>query len=76
MALILYRIMRTRSHAGETALSPAHALAKLRRTQHQRVTLNGAESVTGISRINQERTDILTALTIKKPSLDTPFTLL
>ena len=31
MALILYRVMRTRLRAGETALSPERALANLRR---------------------------------------------
>ena len=76
MALILYRIMRTRLHASDSALSPERALAKLRRIQHHRVTLNGTESVTGISSINKEQTDILAALTIKKPTLDTQLTLL
>ncbi len=76
IALIMYRVMRTRLHASETALSPERALAKLRRIQHHRVTLNGAQSVTGISSINKEQTDILAALTIKKPTLDTQLTLL
>lgn len=76
MALILYRIMRTRLRASETALSPEHALAKLRRIQHHRVTLNGTQPVTGISSINKEQTDILAALAIKKPTLDTQLTLL
>lgn len=76
IALILYRIMRTRLHASETGLSPERALAKLRRIQHHHVTLNGTESVTGISSINKEQTDILAALTIKKPTLQTQLTLL
>jgi transposase len=76
MALILYRIMRTRLHASDTALSPERALAKLRRIQHHRVMLNGTESVTGISSINKEQADILAALTIKKPTLQTQLTLL
>ena len=76
MALILYRVMRTRLHASDTALSPERALAKLRRIQHHRVTLNGAESVTGISKLDKEQTDILTALTIKNPTLETQSTLL
>ena len=58
MALILYRIMRTRLHASDTALSPERALAKLRCIQHHRVTLNGAESATGISKLDKEQTDI------------------
>lgn len=68
--------MRTRLHANDTALSPERALTKLHRIQHHRVTLNGTESVAGISSINQEQTDILAALTIKKPTLDTQLTLL
>ena len=76
MALILYRVMRTRLHASDTALSPERALEKLRRIQHHRVTLNGAESVTGISTINKEQTGILAALTIKKPTIETQLTLL
>lgn len=76
MALILYRVMRTRLHASDTALSPERALTKLRRIQHHRVTLNGTESVTGISTLDKEQTDILTALTIKKPTLATQLTLL
>jgi hypothetical protein len=51
-------------------------LTVLRRIQHHRVTLNGTKSVTGISSINKEQTDILAALTIKKPTLDTQLTLL
>ena len=76
MALILYRVMRTRLRAGETALSPERALANLRRIQHHRVTLNGAQPVTGISSISKEQTAILSALTIKKPTLNIQLTLL
>ena len=76
MALILYRIMRTRLHASDTALSPERALAKLRRIQHHRVTLNGTKSASGISKLDKEQTDILAALTIKKPTLETQLTLL
>jgi transposase len=76
MALILYRVMRTRLHASETALSPERALSNLRRIQHHRVTLNGAQPVTGISSISKEQTAILSALTIKKPTLNTQLTLL
>ncbi len=76
MALILYRVMRTRLHASETSLSPERALSNLRRIQHHRVTLNGAKTITGVSTISAEQTDILAALTIKKPTLDTQLTLL
>jgi hypothetical protein len=76
MALILYRVMRARLRSGETAVSPERALANLRRIQHHRVTLNGAQPVTGISSISKEQTAILSALTIKKPTLNTQLTLL
>lgn len=76
MALILYRVMRTRLRASETRLSPERALSTLRRIQHHRVTLNGNQPVAGLSSINQAQADILSALTIKKPTLHTQLTLL
>jgi len=76
MALILYRVMRSRLHASDTQLSPERALSKLRRIQHQRITLNNSQPIAGLSSITQEHTDILSALTIKKPTLDTQLTLL
>lgn len=76
MALILYRVMRTRLHASDTGLSPERALTQLRRIQHHRVTLNDAQPVTGLSAISQSQADILCALTIKKPALNAQLTLL
>ena len=75
MALVLYRVTRTRLRAGETALSPEHALANLRRIQRHSVMLTGAQSVTGISSVSKEQNAILSALTIK-PTLNTQLTLL
>jgi sucrose-6-phosphate hydrolase SacC (GH32 family) len=51
------------------------SLAKLRRIQHQRITLN-TQPIAGLSSITQEHTDILTALTIKKPTMNAQLTLL
>jgi hypothetical protein len=76
IALILYRVMRSRLHASSTGLSPERALDTLRRIQYHRVTLNGSQPVAGLSSILQEHTAILAALDIKKPSLDTQLTLL
>ena len=76
IALILYRVMRTRLHASAAGMSPERALAKLRRIQHHSVAVNGAQPVAGLSTINKEQTDILAALTIKKPTLKTQLTLL
>ena len=76
MALILYRVMRSRLHAAPVPLSPERALASLRRIQHHHVTLNGTQPVTGLSAITKEHTDILNSLTVKKPTLNAQFTLL
>ena len=76
MALILYRVMRTRLYASDTALSPERALAQLRRIQHHRITLNDSQPVAGLSSITTQQAAILAALDIKKPDLDTPRPLL
>ena len=76
MALILYRVMRTRLRSSNTALSPERALDKLRRIQHHQVIVNDTQQVAGLSTINPEHTAILAALTIKKPTLNTQLTLL
>ena len=73
--LVLYRVMRSRLRQSDAELSPERALAKLRRIQHQRVTIN-AQPMAGLSSITQEHAGILSALTIKKPSLETQLTLL
>jgi transposase len=43
IALILYRVMRQRLRATDAKTSPERALAQLRRIQHHRITLNGAQ---------------------------------
>ena len=59
-----------------TKISPERALEKLRRIQHQRVKVNDMEPIAALSSINQDHTDILHALTIKKPTLPAQLTLL
>lgn len=76
MALILYRVMRTRLGGSSTKISPERALEKLRRIQHQRVKVNDMEPIAALSSINQDHTEILQALTIKKPTLPAQLTLL
>ena len=70
IALILYRVMRARLRDGGTKLSPERALEKLRRIQHQRITINNTEPVAGLTTITQEHTNILAALSLKKPTLN------
>ena len=70
MALILYWVMRTRLGGSSTKIAPERALEKLRRIQHQRVKVNDdMEPIAALSSINQDHTEILQALTIKKPTL-------
>jgi len=76
MALILYRVMRSRLKDSHCTMSPERALEKLRRIQHQVIKVNDLEPVAGLSSIHQEHTEILQALTIKKPSLPAQLTLL
>ena len=76
MALILYRVMRARLRDSNTKISPERALEKLRRIQHQKVTVNDLAPVAALSNMTQEHTDILQALTVKKPTLSTQLTLL
>ncbi len=76
MALILYRVMRARLRDSSTKLSPERALEKLRRIQHQEVKVNDLLPVAALSNMTQEHTDILQALTVKKPTLPAQLTLL
>ena len=76
MALILYRVMRSRLRDSSTKISPERALDKLRRIQHQVMTVNDLEPIAALSNINPEHSAILQALTIKKPTLPTQLTLL
>ena len=72
----MFRVMRTRLHASKTGLSPGSALAALNRIQHHCVTINDAQPVTGLSTINEEQTEICSALAVKIPTLKTQLSLL
>jgi hypothetical protein len=76
MALILHRVMRSRLRAANAGLTPERALEQLRRIQHHRIRLNGAEPVTGVSSINDQQSEVLNALRVKKPDVSQQLTLL
>ena len=76
MALILHRIMRTRLRAANAGVTPERALEQLHRIQHHRIRLNGAEPVTGVSSINTDQSEVLSALRVKKPVAPQQLTLL
>ena len=67
IALILYRVMRSRLRAADTGLSPERALQQLQRIQHHRVRLNDAEPISGVSSINQQQSEVFSALHVRKP---------
>ncbi len=76
MALILHRVMRTRLRDAKAGLTPERALEQLRRIQHHRIRLNGAAPVAGVSSINDQQSEVLNALRVKKPDVFQQLTLL
>jgi hypothetical protein len=68
--------LASRLRDSHTKISPERALDKLRRIQHQVVKVNDLEPIAALSSINQEHTEILQALTIKKPTLPAQLPLL
>ena len=76
MALILYRVMRARLKLAASALSPEAALAELRRIQRHSVSIDNAAPIHGVSTVHPRQADVLAALNIKKPTIDTQLTLL
>lgn len=67
MALILYRVMRERLKMAKTNLSPEKALAQLKRIHRHRIKVND-RPLTGVSTLTKEQTNLLGALTLKKPT--------
>ena len=76
MALILHRVMRWRLKAANSACSPERALQTLRRIQHHRVRLNGAEPVAGVSSIDSTQSELLGALRVPRPAVGEQLALL
>ena len=68
MALILHRVMRMRLRAGSTGVTPERALQTLKRIQHRRVSINGAQPLSGVSCISEEDSKVFKALKVKLPS--------
>lgn len=67
MALILYRVMRTRLKMAKSDLSPERALAQLKRIHRHQIKVND-RPLTGVSTLTKDQTDLLGALTLKKPT--------
>ena len=76
MALILYRVMRSRLRLAGSNLSPEAALAGLRRIQHHTISINDAVPISGVSTVTREQSEVLAALKVKKPTEDQQIRLL
>ena len=76
MALILHRVMRMRLREGKTGLTPERALQSLKRIQHHRVSINGAQPLSGVSSMTAEHNEVLKALKVKSPSQSQQLSLL
>ena len=68
MALILHRVMRMRLRAANAGVTPERALQSLKRIQHHRVTIGGAQPLCGVSSMTTEQHAVLAALKVKQPS--------
>ena len=65
MALILYRVMRTRLKMAKSPLSPERALAQLKRIQRHQIKVND-RPLTGVPTLTKEQSELLGAITLKK----------
>ncbi|GMV02989.1 MAG: IS1634 family transposase [Burkholderiaceae bacterium] len=70
LALILYRVMRSRLRLAGSDLSPEAALARLRRIQHHTISIDEAAPISGVSTVTREQSDVLAALGVRKPAKD------
>jgi hypothetical protein len=76
MALVLHRVMRMRLRAANTGITPERALQSLKRIQHHRVSLNGAQPLSGVSSMSEEDSHVLKALKVKQPTTNRQLSLL
>ena len=76
IALILHRVMRLRLRAGQAGISPERALSLLQRIQHHRVLLDDKATLSGVSMLDEDQTQALKALEIRRPTDDAQLTLL
>jgi transposase len=67
LALVLHRVIRMRLKASGTPLSPQKALTLLRQIQQHRVQIDG-KTVSGLSRLQSQHTELFQALNLPEPS--------
>jgi len=69
LALMLYRVMRMRLKARDSACSPERALEIVRRIQFHQVTLHRRQSATGLSTLTPEQKELFDALNLPIPTI-------
>jgi len=69
LALVLYRVMRMRLKARDSACSPERALEIVRRIQFHQVTLHRRQSATGLSTLTPEQKELFDALNLPIPTI-------
>jgi hypothetical protein len=67
LALVLHRVMRMRLKAAGAPVSPQKALTLLRQIQQHRVQIDG-KTVSGLSRLQPQQTELFQALNLPEPS--------
>lgn len=68
LALILYRVMRMRLKAKNSAYSPERALEITRRIQLHQVTLHQRQTASGLTTLTPEQQELFTELDLPKPT--------
>jgi len=69
LALVLHRVMRMKLKAAGHPLSPQKALTLLRQIQQHRVQIDG-KTVTGLSRLHPQQTELFKALKLPTPTAE------
>jgi len=68
LALVLYRVLRMRLKARDSALSPERALEIARRIQFHQITLHQHHSACGLSAMTPEQKDLFATIRLPEPS--------
>lgn len=69
MALIVYRVMRSRLQQSSCSLSPERALEQLKKIQRHKVSINESKPIEGIGTVNEEQAQVFKALKVTKPQI-------
>lgn len=69
LALVLYRVLRMRLKASQSAYSPERALEIVRRIQFHQVALHQREAASGLTTLTPEQKGLFDAVNLPEPSI-------